>query len=418
MAEPVPLGKNRQFQLLWIGSAASSLGSELTRVAVPLLLIASTGNAALAGMVTSLLVASMIIVQIPAGVWVDQWDRRKILQICQFLQLVNSAVLTAVLLISGVHVASFVVFAVIDGACQAFLHPARDVAIRGVVPGVQLRTAYSREEARQHGARLLGPALGGALYTLNVFLPFIFDTVSFFVAWLCTVGARVPRRPITPTNTEAEVREDEPRGMVSSAHAAFIWLVRKKGLREVILVIMGMNLLGGMSYIPMIAHLGSLGSDASTTGFVLSAIGVGGLIGALASGRLTSRIPPGMLAISVPAVFGVCLLLASLPLPPMVVAVPLVVFSVTTPALNIASQAVTAEMVPHDMLGRVGGLITVVARGLAPIGPLVGGILTDQIGGGPTLAIAGAGLVLLAFVALSSRALREFRGGEEQEPPL
>ncbi len=432
--EPAPLHRNRQFTLLWAGSAASALGSELTRVAMPLLLLSTTGNAVLAGTVTSLLSASLIVTQIPAGVWVDRWDRRKILQICQFIQFLNSAILSVTLLAAGVHFVSFAVFAVVDGACQAFLNPAREVAIRGVVPLKQLPRAYSQEEARKHGARLLGPALGGVLYAAYALLPFVCDTVSFFVAWCCTLGAKVPRRPqVAPesttttsaaaaTSATAEVpaipevpatpeTQDNPTpGMLAEARSAVKWLVYQRGLRELILVIMAMNLLGGAFYIPMIDHIESLGGSSAITGVVLSGIGVGGLVGALASEHVTRRISPGWLAIAVPAIFGVCLMVAVIPISPWWPTFPLILFSLTTPALNVASQAITAQMVPHEMLGRVGALLTVVAGGLAPLGPLMGGILTARIGGGATLFWVGVGLLAVSCVGVTSSSLRNFRG--------
>lgn len=413
--EPAPLRHNHQFTLLWVGGAASALGSELTRVAMPLLLLASTGNAVLAGTVTSLLSLSLVVTQIPAGVWVDRWDRRKTLHISQFIQFLNSAILSVTLLVAGVHFVSFAVFAVVDGACQAFLNPARDVAIRGVVPLNQLAKAYSQEEARQHGARLLGPALGGALYAAYALLPFLCDTISFLVAWCCTVGAKVPRRPDGAQDSDQETGPQNPRpGMLTEARNALEWLVHRQGLRELIVVIMAMNLLGGAFYIPMIDHIQSLGGSSTITGVVLSGIGIGGLIGALASEHVTRRIAPGWLAIAVPAIFGICLMVAVIPISPWWPAFPLILFSLTTPALNVAAQAITAQMVPHEMLGRIGALLTVAARGLAPLGPLVGGILTARIGGGDTLFWVGVGLVAVACIGATSGSLRNFRGvGDE-----
>ena len=421
LQKPPPLRRNHQFTLLWAGSAASALGSELTRIAMPLVLLALTGSAARAGLISSLLTASMIIVQIPAGVWVDRWDRRRTLQICQLVQFANSAALTMSLLAGHVHLVNFAIFAVIDGGCRAFLGPSRDVAIRGVVPPEQLGLAYSQEEARQHGARLLGPALGGALYTANMLFPFLFDTISFLIAWICTLFARVPRRPALPTQendgTSAVPAPDESTAsMAREALSALTWLIHRPGLREMTLIFMAMNLLGGAFLIPMITHIQSMGGSASLTGMVLSGIGIGGLIGALASHHVIRRSSAGWLAICVPAIFGLCLIAAALPLAPWWPAIPIILLSLTTPALNVASQAITAQLVPPHMLGRMGALMTVASFGLAPFGPLLGGILASRIGGGPTLACVGAALIATALAGLSSRSLRNFRATGGKDP--
>lgn len=75
MADCVPLRKNKQFQLLWFGSAVSQLGSELTKLAMPLLVLSLTGSPGWAGVVAGASIAASILAQIPAGVWVDRWDR-------------------------------------------------------------------------------------------------------------------------------------------------------------------------------------------------------------------------------------------------------------------------------------------------------------------------------------------------------
>lgn len=64
----VPLRRNARFQLLWIGGAASRLGSEFTRLAMPLLVLALTGSPGLAGVVAGARMVALLLVQLPAGV--------------------------------------------------------------------------------------------------------------------------------------------------------------------------------------------------------------------------------------------------------------------------------------------------------------------------------------------------------------
>lgn len=178
---------------------------------------------------------------------------------------------------------------------------------------------------------------------------------------------------------------------------------------------MAMNLLGGGFMLPLIVHVQSLGGTGALVGLVLTGIGIGGLLGALASSWITRHVTPGHLAIGVPAVFGLCAALAGLPLGPWWPFWPILAFSLVTPSINVASGAVLAELVPADMLGRVGSLLTVAAFLLAPLGPLLGGFLSATIGGGPTLMAIGAGLLLTAAVAAASRTLRTF--GVQAPPP-
>ncbi|MEV4887891.1 MFS transporter [Nonomuraea sp. NPDC055795] len=74
-----PLRKNLRFQLFWLGSAASGLGSTLTLLAYPLLVLALTGSPGQAGLISAVSLASGMLFALPAGVLVDRWDRRRVL---------------------------------------------------------------------------------------------------------------------------------------------------------------------------------------------------------------------------------------------------------------------------------------------------------------------------------------------------
>src|SRR5689334_1137821 len=195
MTETPPLRKNTAFQLLWLGSATSEFGTQLTRLAMPLLVLAVTGSPLWAGLVAGARSAATVLAQMPAGVWVDRWDRRRTLVASQLVQAGAAAVLAVLILTGHPLMWMFLLLAVVDGGCTAFIGPARSVAVRGVVPPEQLRAAYTQEEARTHAAWLAGPPAGGLLYGLGQAVPFVVDAVTFLVSAVCTVFARVPRRP-------------------------------------------------------------------------------------------------------------------------------------------------------------------------------------------------------------------------------
>lgn len=317
VTDTVPLRKNTRFQLLWAGSAVSELGSELTRLAMPLLVLALTGSPGLAGIVAGARTVAFVAVQMPAGVWVDRWDRRRTLITAQGLQAVVSALLTALIITGHVQVWQFVTLAVLDGLCVAFIGPVQETAIRGIVPSGQLHSAYAQEEARTHAAGLVGPPLGGLLYGLGRAVPFVVDTITFLAATLFYALAKVPRRPADepPPSARDDGEEQRPvrRSMRREAAEAIVWLWRQHGLREVTAAVMVLNLLGGASLIPLIVLVGERGGDARITGTVLAGFGIGGLAGALLSGRISKLLPPGRLLLAVVTVFGAALAATALP---------------------------------------------------------------------------------------------------------
>src|SRR4051812_26173094 len=79
---PVALRHNRNFMLLWVGQAISMLGSNISGVAYPLLILATGGSAAAAGFVGFLGNLPNALMQLPAGALVDRWDRKRVLIGC------------------------------------------------------------------------------------------------------------------------------------------------------------------------------------------------------------------------------------------------------------------------------------------------------------------------------------------------
>ncbi|OUC91507.1 MFS transporter [Streptosporangium minutum] len=419
MTDIVPLRRNVRFQLLWLGSTVSALGSELTRLAMPLLVLALTGSPGLAGVVAGARTVALLLAQMPAGVWVDRWDRRRTLITAQGLQAAVSALLAALVLTGQVRAWHFVVLAVLDGLCTAFVDPAKYTVIRGIVPSGQLHTAYAQEEARTHAAGLTGPPLGGLLYGLGRAVPFVVDAVTFLAATIFYVLAKVPRRPEDPPNASAHADGEEQRPTRRSMHRevgeAVAWLWRRRGLREVTAAVMILNLLGGAFLLPLIVLVGERGGDALATGTVLAGLGIGGLTGALLSGRIGRLLPPGRLLLAVVTIFGVALAATALPWGAWWPMIPLMFITLSTPSLNVVMNVVIVRMVPEEMLGRMGAVLSMGGMALKPLGPVLGGVLAAAMGGAASLVLLGGLLVLTAAAAALSKELRRFTGEAPSE---
>ncbi|WP_434442379.1 MFS transporter [Lentzea sp. E54] len=382
----VPLRKNVQFQLLWFGGAVSQLGTTTTALAAPLLIIALTGSPFWAGAVGGVRAAALIIALVPAGVWIDRWDRRATLVWSQTVQAGAAAALAVAILVDRAPIAVFLLLAVVDGVCTAFSTPARTTAIQAVVPKDQLKTAYAQEEARGHAARVAGPPLGALLMAAGRAVPFVVDAVTFAVAAVCAWFAKIPARA-----------EQRPRQkMHLDIKEAGAWLWHRRSLRDLTAVFLVLNLLGGATLLPVIVLVGERGGTALDTGVVFAGIGVGGILGSLVAPRVT--LAAGKLMIVVLAVFGLCTLAMALPFGVFWPFVPLAVTAVVTPLINVVVSALYTELVPEDMMGRLDGIATMASRVLTPLAPVLGGFLAGAVGGGPALLVLGA-LVLATAVA-------------------
>ncbi|WP_433496847.1 MFS transporter [Sphaerimonospora sp. CA-214678] len=410
MSEPPPLRRNFRFQMLWIGAATSELGSTLTWLALPLLILAVTGSAALAGLVGACRIATNLLISLPAGVWADRWDRRRIMLVSEAVRCLSMAALAVVVFIDRVELWHIVAVAVANGTADAFFRPARDTAIRTVVPAQQLSLAYAQEEARGHAASLAGPPLGGLLFGLGRVFPFVVDAITYLISLVAVALARVPRR----SEDSARSRKSGMRADIAEAGR---WLWRRRGLRAALALSLIANLVANALLLPVIVLVGDRGGDPTITGVVLAGMGLGGLLGATVSARVGALLPPGRLILAVVGLFALAVCAIALPLGPYWPVVPLFSAMVATPAANVVLRVLVATLVPEAMMGRMTSLITVASMGLAPLGPLLGGVLAEYVGSAGALLLLGGGLAVCCALAAVSPALHALTGATAGSVP-
>ncbi|MFC4530900.1 MFS transporter [Sphaerisporangium dianthi] len=406
MNEPPSLRRNLRFQVLWAGSATSELGSAITWVAFPLLILAVTGSAVTAGLVGACRVTANLLVSLPAGVWVDRWDRRRILVCAEAVRVLALASLAFAVFAGRVALWHVVVVAVAGGAADAFFDPARSTAIRAVVPAERLPSAYAQEEARTHAASLAGPPLGGLLFGLGRGIPFAVDAFTYLVSLVCVLLARVPRRPETAAEPGGtRIRED-----VAEAGR---WLWRQDGLRAGLAFALLANLVANALLLPVIVMVEARGGGSAAAGVVLAGIGLGGLLGATVSAKIGSLLPPGRLMLAVVGFFALAVCATALPMGPYWPVVTLFLAMVAVPSLTVVLRVLLATLVPDTMMGRVTSLFTMATMGLTPLGPLLGGVLAQYAGGAAALVLIGGLLLSGCALAAVSPALRGLGAGSD-----
>jgi MFS family permease len=384
----VPLGKNVQFQLLWFGGAVSQLGTQLTTYAMPLLILAVTGSYFWAGVIAGVRATTLILAQMPAGVWVDRWDRGKVLVWSQTTQAVAIAAMAANVITGLNSIPLFLALAAVDGVCTAFAGPARATAIKSVVPPEQLRTAFAQEEARGHVAWLAGPPLGALLYGFGRAIPFVADAISFLVAAVCTWFAKIPAR------TQQRPRQR----MHQDVKEACAWLWHQRGMRNAVVIFLMLNLLGTASMIPVVAVVKERGGPDWLVGLVFAGVGAGGVLGALISPKVTMRYD--RIIVLTVVVFGTCNVAMALPFGAWWPFVPLMVTSIATPLLNVSVSAAFTALIPDDLMGRLDAVLAFASRALTPLAPVLGAFAADLVGGAVALLAFGALILVMALVAV------------------
>src|SRR5258708_9602993 len=179
---PKSLWLNRDYMLLWSGQVVSNVGTQVSTLAFPLLVRAVSGSAAQAGFVGALRALPYVIFSLPAGALIDRWDRKRTMILCDTGRALSLASIPVALVTGHLTIIQLYLVSLIEGTLFVFFNIAEAACLPRVVPKEQLPAATAQNMATDGVTTLIGPSLGGALYTAGGVLPFLADAISFGVS--------------------------------------------------------------------------------------------------------------------------------------------------------------------------------------------------------------------------------------------
>jgi MFS family permease len=385
----VPLRRNSRFRLLWIGQVLSDTGTEAALIAYPLLILALTHSAVIAGAVGTVRLVAQLVLGLPGGVLSDRFDRRLTMIACDSIRAAVLGLLAGLVLAHLVTWPVVLAVSVIDGAANVLFDPSASAALPGIVADEQLERAWAATEARTYGAGLAGPALGGFLFGLGRAVPFLGDALSYLVSAGTVSRIRGRFRP---------ERTGQHTGLWREAADGIRLVWGNQLLRAVVIQAPLVNFAFNGVIFTITLALRQHGTAPGVIGLAQAGIAAGGLLGALAAPRLQGRLSLRQVAI-VLTVSGTALFaLAALVLPSPLVAVPVAVTLLLAPAANAALFAAMLRATPDDMRGRVNNTVTQAAVGLAALAPLTAGLLVQHFSGRWALAAFAAAIGVAAIL--------------------
>ena len=287
MGEAPSLARNRDFVILWAGGAVSELGTSMSQLVFPLVGYAITHSTAEAGLATTGLLLGGVVVRLPAGALVDRFARSRVLVTTNVVAALVYGSLAVALLAGHLTLAHLVIAGFVSGATDAFDSPATSASVRTIVPKPQLPLAYTRLEARSRAAHLIGPPLGGALYSWIRGLPFVVDAVSYAAEAFAITRLRTPLP--APKRTPQSVRADMAEGL------KFVWV--NVGVRCMMIWGGLINFAGSFMFVAVTLRLIERGTRPAAIGLVETAAAVAGLAGALVAPMIIRRARTGWLTI-------------------------------------------------------------------------------------------------------------------------
>lgn len=266
--------RQRNFALLWSAGLISLIGDWAFYAAMPIFVLDRTGSAALSGLVWAVIVLPGILIGPFAGVYVDRWDRRRIMLWGNLAQVVAASCLLIAGDSRGVWVAMAVLLA--QASLYAIYSPAESALLPTLVEDARLTTANALNSLNDNTARIAGPLVGALLYALFGIRGIALGNVLSFAIAAVLVGlVVVPRaQPAAALDPTESVLRSLRIG------AAVVW--RSRTLRPVFVIIGLVALADG----PLTAMLApfiqqTLDRGAEDFGVFLTFRGVAGIVGGI-----------------------------------------------------------------------------------------------------------------------------------------
>ena len=375
-----PVRTSRGPALLILCSAfLAAMGNGISLVALPWLVLKRTGNAVDASIVAGAATLPLLAATLIAGTAVDFLGRRRVAMLADALSAVSVTAIPVIALTAGLDALNTVVLAAL-AALGAFFDPAGMTARQSMLPEAAERAGWTLDhtnslyEANFNLAYIAGPGVAGLLIAAIGAVNSMWVTAAAFAGSILAMAIlRLPR-------SERPDRESRPDGVVSGVLEGlrFVWgnrVLRTLGLID--LAVTGL-------YLPMESVLFpkyfSDRAQPAQLGWVLMALSIGGLVGALGWTVLSRIASKRATVLTATITFGAASLVIGLlpPLPVILVLSALVglVYGPIGPIYNSVMQTRT----PQELRGRVVGVMTSMAYAAGPVGFMLAGPLVDRFG--------------------------------------
>jgi MFS family permease len=384
--------------LLWGGQIISSIGTQVSQLAFPLLVLLLTHSAAQAGFVGALRTLPYLIFSLPAGALIDRWNRKRVMIICNSIRALCLASIPFLFAFGWLSILQIYVVSFLEGTFFVFFDIAELSCLSNVVAPSQLPTAVAQNQATVGITSLLGPSFGGLLYGVNVLLPFGADVLSYLASILSLFwikGHFQQERTTTPRRLDREVVE------------GLVWFWRQPLLRVMAMLSCGINLVvvGGTTLL-VIVLAQHLHASSFVIGTIFACGGVGSILGSLFAPFLQKHLSFGQTVIS--NIWSLALLWPLYALVPNIVTLGILtaVLLFLGPIYNIANAGYRLAFVPDAFQGRVNSAARLMSFASQPLGLAAMGILIQTLGTRGTILIGTGILLLVALLATVSSHMR------------
>jgi MFS family permease len=395
--------RHRDFRRLWAGTFFATAGQWVQQATLGWVVYDVTGSASVLGAVLGMRAIPMLLLAPVSGLVADRFDRRYALALSQLLMVVISIALAALLAFDAVVVWHLFAFSVLSGVSAVFDRTLRSTLVFHSVPRSDAANAVALNSIAFSVSRAVGPSVAGFLIgAVGAAANFAIQALLYMGVVLAALSVHATA-PSARGKNPASALEEMKEGLRFTARDPVARMMIVLGLVPPLLLIPSFSAL-----MPVFAA-DVFKSGPEGLGLLLSAVGVGGILGGLVAAWIARYDQTGLIQTLALAVFAFSLLAFAMS-PNIAVAVIFLAIAGIAEMVHHTVHVTTLQMcAPEHMRGRIASLLPIFPAFIS-IGALVAGVLADIVGPEVVvilLALTALGVVIAAWAR--STAVRELR---------
>ena len=385
--------RHKNFRYYSFGMLVSTTGTWMQNVAQPWLAYDLTGSPFLLSLVGAMQFVPVTFFSLFAGVMIDRFPKKKLLLLTQALAFTVTLVLAILVWTDHVVFWHLLVLSFLLGLVTTLDMPARHAFAVEMVGSSDLMNAIALNSTVFNLARVIGPALAGILMgSIGLAACFFLNAISYAIVFVSLLFVR----PIS----QAKPQGDRP-GVIATIQDGLRYIGANRALLQtlVLIAIVGTFAPNFGVLVPVFARE-ILGLQESGFGFLMSALGVGSLAGALTIASLSRSGPSRSILAWGPVATGILIILTGATGWPVWTAVGLALAGFGFILFNTSGSSNLQMITRDEYRGRVMSVYALVLGGTSPLGNLYAGLFADQLGA--RAGFYACGLAILILVGLKA----------------
>lgn len=396
--------RNRDFVLLWLGQLVSLLGNRFHEMASMWYIYQATGSPLKMGITLVFSTLPSVLLGPFAGAVADRYDRKKIIVLSDIANGGIVGIITVLLYTGNLEIWMLYLLAGLRSVASTFFGPAVMAITPAIVQKEQLLKANSMNQLSRDFTGILGYAVGGTLIAvLGIPGLFLLDSISFTLSAISEMFINVPK---------ALNCIDKKPNMKNEIMESMSFVMKKKELLHFIIVggvIINFFLAPLEIYITIFARQ-RLNLGSGGYGMLLSAITAGSLITTIFVSVIGKRFSFYTLTFLGLTLEGAFMMLLGLSYSFYSSFAILALMGASICVCNVSLQTVFQNLIPNEMMGRIGGILNTICQATIPMGYFAGGLAAERYDLTAIIIISG---LIVGIAGLST--LKTARGAETQK---